>query len=206
MKRLRLYLASASPRRRDLLRQIGVDPVLMPVCVDERPAAEETPRVVVRRLAEAKARLAARDLDPSAHGVLLAADTAVVIDGVCLGKPADRDDAAAMLRRLRGREHAVLTGVFVMSVDGRRAVGGVDTTRVRFRRYDDATIAAYVASGEGDDKAGAYGIQGRGVLLVDQIEGSWSNVVGLPLERLLGWMAGVGIDLWDLIDGPHTPA
>jgi septum formation protein len=206
MKRLRLYLASASPRRRELLRQIGIDPVLMPARVDEQPAAGETPREVVRRLAEAKARHAAGRLDPSAHGVLLAADTAVVVDGACLGKPANRDDAAAMLWRLRGREHEVMTGVFVMTTDGGHSAGGVDTTRVRFQRYDDATITAYVATGEGDDKAGAYGIQGRGVLLVDRIEGSWSNVVGLPLERLAGWLSALGIDLWELIDRPAAPA
>jgi septum formation protein len=206
MKGLRFYLASASPRRRELLRQIGIDPVLMPADLDEQAAAGEPPRIVVLRLAEAKASHAARRLEAAAPGVLLAADTAVVIDGVCLGKPASPDDAAAMLRRLRGRTHEVLTGVFIMTTDGRRSVGGVDTTRVQFRRYDDATIGAYVASGEGNDKAGAYGIQGRGVLLVEHIAGSWSNVVGLPLERLSGWMSGIGIDLWDLIDGPHAPA
>ena len=206
VRRLRFYLASASPRRRELLRQIGIEPVLVPGCVDERAVEGEPPRVVVLRLAEAKARHAAGRLVEAAPGVLLAADTAVVIDGTCLGKPADPAEAAAMLRQLRGRVHEVSTGVFVMSTDGLRSCGGVDTTRVRFRPYDDATIDAYVASGEGDDKAGAYGIQGRGVLLVEHIEGSWSNVVGLPLERLTEWLSAIGVDLWDLIDGSRAPA
>jgi septum formation protein len=104
-----------------------------------------------------------------------------------------------MLRRLRGRAHEVLTGVFLSTPDGNRSFTGVALTRVHFRDVDDASIAAYVASGETTDKAGAYGIQGRGALLVDRIEGSWSNVVGLPLERLPAWAAQIGIDLWELI-------
>jgi septum formation protein len=206
MKAMRVYLASASPRRLELLRRIGIDPVLMPTTLDERAVAGESPRALVLRLAEAKAREAAGRLAGAAPGIVLAADTAVVIDGVCLGKPASADEAAAMLRRLRGRAHEVLTGVFVMRTQGPRSAGGVDATRVRFRAYDDATIAAYVATGEGLDKAGAYGIQGRGVLLVEHIEGSWSNVVGLPLERLPEWTSDLDVDLWELITGPRRLA
>jgi septum formation protein len=203
---MRVYLASASPRRRELLQRIGIDPVLVPGTLDERPAPGESPRALVRRLAEAKAREAAGRLAGAAPGIVLAADTAVVIDGACLGKPANETEAAAMLRRLRGRTHEVVTGVFLMRDRGARWAGGVDATRVSFRTYDDATIDAYVATGEGLDKAGAYGIQGRGVLLVDHIEGSWSNVVGLPLERLPGLAGELDVDLWDLIAAAGRPA
>jgi septum formation protein len=201
MGALRFYLASASPRRRQLLRQIGIEPLLVPVSTDERRVPGESPRDHVRRLARAKARQAAGRLrgdDPP--GLVLGADTAVVLDGACLGKPSGTKEAASMLRRLRGRAHDVLTGVFLALSQGPDSLSAAESTRVHFRSYDDATIAAYVATGEGLDKAGAYGIQGRGVLLAERIEGSWSNVVGLPLERLPGWIARVGLDLWDLVD------
>ena len=200
MSALRFYLASASPRRRELLRQIGIDPIVTPADVDERVEAGESPESFVRRLAEAKARAAAQRLTGGGPGLLLAADTSVVIDGESLGKPADAAESAAMLRRLRGRTHEVLTGVFLLRTDDGRSLGEVDTTRVRFRSFDEATLAAYVRSGEGVDKAGAYGIQGRGVLLVEGIEGSWSNVVGLPLERLPDWVSRLGVELANWID------
>jgi septum formation protein len=189
-----------------LLRQIGIDPVVVAVRVHEGAGPDESPADLVRRLAEAKARHAVERLPRDAAGLLLAADTEVVIDGACMGKPGDPHEAAALLRRLRGRTHDVLTGVFLMDTDRRRSVSGVDRTRVRFRDLDDATIEAYVASGESLDKAGAYGIQGRGALLVERIEGSWSNVVGLPLERLPAWTAELGIDLWELIGRGAGPA
>jgi len=195
MSALRFYLASASPRRLELLRQIGIDPIVAPANVDERVRAGEAPEHFVRRLAERKARAAAERLADATDGLLLAADTAVVIDGESLGKPTDPAESAAMLRRLRGRTHEVLTAVFLLRTDDGRSVGEVDSTRVHFRPFDDATVAVYVRSGEGVDKAGAYAIQGRGVLLVERIEGSWSNVVGLPLERLPDWVSRLGIDL-----------
>jgi septum formation protein len=197
---LRLYLASASPRRRRLLRQIGIEPVIVASSPEERALPGEPPRDLVRRLAEVKGRHAAGRLSAEVPGVVLAADTAVVIDGACLGKPSGPDEAAAMLRRLRGRSHEVLTGVFLMRTDRELSLSDLDSTRVHFRRYDEATIEAYVATGEASDKAGAYGIQGRGVLLAERIEGSWSNVVGLPLERLPAWTARIGVDLWELTD------
>jgi septum formation protein len=199
---LRVYLASNSPRRRFLLEQIGLEPIVLPASVEERPLAAEVPVHLVRRLAQAKGQQAAGRLLGAPRGLLLAADTAVVIDGMCLGKPACAREAADMLRRLSGRAHEVLTGVFLARTDDGRAVSDSVSTRVRFRPLDERTIGAYVAAGESQDKAGAYGIQGRGALLVENIEGSWSNVVGLPLERLPAWTAQLDLDLWDLLLDP----
>jgi septum formation protein len=204
MNALQLYLASASPRRRELLQGIGLAPRVMPTDLDERRRPGETARSQVRRLAEAKARHAGGRLRPAdPAGIVLAADTVVVLDGECLGKPADPGEARSMLQRLSGRGHEVLTGVFLTRTDDGRSAWGVECTRVYFRPYDDRSVAAYVATGESLDKAGGYGIQGRGSLLCERIEGSWSNVVGLPLERLPGWMESIGIDLWDLLPTPR---
>ena len=158
----------------------------------------------VLRLAQAKAGRAGELLrTPPAPGLILAADTVVVADGACLGKPADADQARAMLLRLAGRAHEVLTGVYLTRTDDGRSTCELERTRVYFRPYDDCTVRAYVASGEPFDKAGGYGIQGRGSLLCERIEGSWSNVVGLPLERLPGWMQSLDIDLWSLLPTPR---
>jgi septum formation protein len=183
---MRLYLASASPRRVELLREIGLDPVVVPHGVVEAPLANETPEAMVLRLAEAKAQDALARGGLGKPGLVLGADTAVVVDQTVLGKPSDARHAGAMLRLLRGRAHDVLTGVVLVRTDDGRAAAGVESTRVWFRALDDAALESYVASGEPLDKAGAYGIQGRGAALVERIEGSWSNVVGLPVERLAG--------------------
>ena len=195
MDPLRLCLASASPRRLELLRAVGLDPVARPANLDELLQPGEAASAHVARLAEEKGRSVASGWAAERPAVILAADTAVVLDGAVLGKPDDRRHAEEMLRRLRGRTHEVLTGVFLIRTDDGRTVGDVESTRVTFRDYDDATIRAYVAGGEPADKAGAYGIQGLGALLSLGIEGSWSNVVGLPLERLHDWFAGIGLDL-----------
>jgi septum formation protein len=201
---LQLYLASASPRRRELLHRIGLDPRVMAADVEERRRPGETASSQVKRLAEAKGRQARSLLRPSdAAGLVLAADTVVVVDGECLGKPSDPGEARSMLRRLSGRGHEVLTGVFLTRTDDGRSTCDVACTRVYFRPYDDHAVQAYVATGEPFDKAGGYGIQGRGSLLCERIEGSWSNVVGLPLERLPGWMESIGIDLWHLMPTPR---
>jgi septum formation protein len=185
MQRDRVYLASKSPRRLSLLRQIGISPVVVPAAVDESALPGEPPRRMVLRLAEAKARAALGRLGPARHtGLVLAADTAVIIDERVLGKPADPAEAEEMLRLLRGRTHEVLTGVCLLRIDDGRKTALVAATAVRFRDFDDAMLRAYVASNEPMDKAGAYGIQGRGALLVEGITGSWANVVGLPLELL----------------------
>ena len=192
----RLVLASASPRRLDLLRRLGLVPVARASNLDEDVLPDESPRDLVLRLAEAKGRSVAESLGPDEPpSVVLAADTGVVIDGRALGKPRDPDDARSMLRTLRGRGHEVMTSVFLLRTDDGRHTCDLETTRVTFRDYDKATIEAYVATGEPMDKAGAYGIQGGGADLVDRVEGSWSNVVGLPLERLDAWLSLIGVDL-----------
>ncbi len=201
MTPLRLYLASASPRRLTLLRQVGLDPTPLPQHVDERAVDGETPQALVLRLAESKGRSAANVMtDSLPPALIVAADTEVVLDDEVLGKPRDADHAKRTLQRLCAREHEVLTGVFICRTDNRSSISGIESTSVRFREFDEATIAAYVASGEPLDKAGAYGIQGRGALLTAGIEGSWSNVVGFPLERLPEWLQEIGVDLHELTD------
>lgn len=196
---MQLYLASASPRRLELLRQIGLEPRLLQHSAVELANPGETPAELVLRLAEVKARLALEGLDREARpGVILAGDTAVVIGRQVLGKPRDPVEARAMLGLLRGKAHEVLTGVFLLRTDDGRSTSGVETTRVIFRDWDDGTLRNYVASGEPLDKAGAYGIQGGGAALIERIEGSWSNVVGLPLARLPEWLARLGLDLAQL--------
>jgi septum formation protein len=127
------------------------------------------------------------------EGVVLGADTVVVVDDVALGKPADADDARAMLRRLRGREHEVITGVAVVDARTGRSQATAVVSRVRMGYYAEADIEAYVATGEPLDKAGAYAIQGRGGSLVAGLQGSFSNVVGLPLEETAGLLAAFGV-------------
>ncbi len=172
----RLVLASGSPRRRDLLAQLGLTFTVAPANVDETPRSGERPVALVRRLAAAKA--AAVDGDP-----VLAADTIVEVDGSTLGKPVDANDARAMLRRLSGRAHRVHTGVAVRS--GERVEVDVATTIVRFAPLTPALLEWYVATGEPLDKAGAYAIQGRGGVFVEHVHGSVSNVVGLPLTTVV---------------------
>lgn len=183
-----LVLASGSPRRLELLRLAGFDPVVRPVDLDETPRAGEQPDAYVARLAGEKALAAERAADE----VVLAADTTVVLDGALLGKPADAEEAAAMLRRLSGRAHHVMTGVTVVDRRGIPAEALVGT-EVRFADLDEATIARYVASGEPLDKAGAYGIQGRAQVLVAEVRGSWTNVVGLPTVEAVALLRAAGI-------------
>jgi septum formation protein len=187
---LRFVLASASPRRQDLLLRIGLEPEVRPAEVDERPRPGEGPSAYVLRLAEEKVRTAARPGE-----LVLAADTTVAIGGELLGKPASDAEAAAMLRRLSGREHVVATGVALLRSDDERLASEVSETTVRMRRLTGAWIAWYVASGEPRDKAGAYAIQGLGSLLVASIDGDYETVVGLPLALLPELFARLGLDL-----------
>jgi septum formation protein len=172
-----IVLASASPRRTQLLSLLAIAHQVDPAHVDETARPGERPRAMAERLARLKATEVARR-HPGRE--VLAADTVVVLDGDILGKPVDEADAAAMLRRLSGREHVVITAV-ALARDG-EVWERCDETRVRFRRLSDETIAGYVATGEPLDKAGAYGLQGYGAVLVERIEGDCFGVIGLPLR------------------------
>ncbi len=192
MKFDQLILASASPRREALLSQLGLALRVDPPAIDERPLAGESARDLAARLARMKgAAIAARAT--SRESVVLAADTVVALDGALLGKPASPDDAARMLRLLSGKTHCVITGLFVASplhLESRTV-----ETRVRFRALSAAEIAWYVATGEPLDKAGSYAIQGIGGAFVEAIEGSHSNVIGLPLAEALAALDRAGLRL-----------
>jgi septum formation protein len=176
-----LILASASPRRAELLTAAGFAFEVVPADVDETPRPGEPAEAYALRVARDKARAVFNRCRKSGKPVL-AADTVVVLGGEIIGKPNDSEDARRMLRLLSNAAHDVHTGVVVRTSVGERAE--VMTTRVRFRRLDDSEIEWYVASGEPDGKAGAYAIQGRAARFIDHIEGSWSNVVGLPIATV----------------------
>jgi septum formation protein len=178
-----IWLASGSPRRRVLLTWAGVEVEVRPSDVDERLHDGEDPVAYAERLAASKAALAPSDR------IVVAADTVVHADGVVFDKPADRREAVANLEALSGRWHGVTTGVCVGRGRDQRVFH--TTTRVRFRVLSRAEIEAYVATGEADDKAGAYGIQGRAGAFVAEVQGSWTNVVGLPLEAVLPEIAAL---------------
>lgn len=184
---MRLILASASPRRAELLQAAGIPFEVSPAEVDERFQPGETPRDAVARVAEIKAAAAA---ERHPGDVVLAADTTVVVSGQVLGKPVDRSDAVRMLCALSGREHDVLTGVCVCS-QHRRLVH-VELTRVFMAALSDEEIEWYVATGEPADKAGAYAAQGLASRFVARIEGSYSNVVGLPIASVYRLLTEVG--------------
>jgi septum formation protein len=185
-----IVLASASPRRVELLRAADIACDVHPADVDESRNGDEAAADYVRRVAGLKADAAVVAL-PGRD--ILAADTAVVVDGEVFGKPADADDAARMLRRLSGRAHQVLTGVVIVRGDARR-LAFVETTGVWFRPLRDADIRWYVASGEPMGKAGAYAIQGLASRFIPRIDGSYSNVVGLPVARVVDAMDELGVD------------
>jgi septum formation protein len=186
------YLASASPRRRQLLEQLGLSFEVLVADVDESPQPGECPRDYVLRVARAKAEAVAARLGQPPLPVL-AADTAVVLEGVILGKPRDRDDGIGMLSRLGGRTHQVLSGVALWNRGGLRTV--LNQSQVRFRAIDVAEAAAYWDSGEPRDKAGGYGIQGLGAVFAEHLEGSHSGVMGLPLAETATLLkeAGIGV-------------
>ena len=173
-----LVLASRSPRRSELLRSVGLDPVVRPADIDETPLVDEAPADYVRRLSAAKAEAVAGPGE-----VVVAADTTIDLDGAILEKPVDRADATRMLRSLSGREHRCHTGVTVRRGDHARTA--VVTTTVRFVEITDEAREWYLDTGDADDKAGAYGIQGAAGAFVERVEGSVTNVVGLPLAETL---------------------
>jgi len=186
---MRLVLASGSPRRADLLRAAGYDFEIVVADVDESIRPDEKPEIYVRRLAAEKsaaaagvARAARAGEGASQPPVILGADTVVVVEGEILGKPRDEADAEAMLRLLSGKRHMVVTGVSLRQ--GAYELGRVEQTSVYFRALSADEVAWYVASGEGRDKAGAYAIQGLASRFIPRIEGSYSNVVGLPVAAV----------------------
>jgi septum formation protein len=190
MPETRLVLASASPRRRWLLAKLDVPFEVAAPEIDERAHAGEEPGPFAGRMAEEKARAVAA-VRPVAW--VLAADTVVAIDGVILGKPRSAAEATAMLERLAGRPHAVFTGVALLAPGARVAEQVVERTTVVFRTLTAGEIAAYLATGEPFDRAGAYAIQGEGAHLVDRVEGSYTNVIGLPLPTVATWLRAGGL-------------
>lgn len=200
-----VILASASPRRTELLLQIGVSHRVVPAQIDERRAAGEPIENCVRRLAKSKALevqvalAAVAGATTAVEIAVLGADTAVVIDDDLLGKPRDRADALAMLARLSGRWHQVLSAVALASANGMQCT--VSRSEVRFRTLSERECALYWDSGEPCDKAGAYAIQGLGAAFVQELRGSYSGVVGLPLFETARLLAEAGVPLWGSVAG-----
>ena len=188
-----IYLASRSPRRAELLQQIGVDFDVLPSDVDEAPLSGEAPQDYVVRLARMKAEVGLARLQGGDMPLLplLAADTIVSVDGVILGKPQDDADAAAMLRCMSGRWHAVLTGIAVATPSG--IFSALSSTQVEMVLLSEADIIAYIASAEPRDKAGAYAIQGLAGTFIRRIEGSYSGVMGLPIFETAQLLKNAGI-------------
>lgn len=182
-----LILASTSPRRREILAALGLDFTVVPVDVDESPQEGETPGDMALRLAVAKAGAA----DARGNNIVLGADTIVAIDGCALGKPIDKADCLAMLERLSGRGHKVLTGVALHGAQGTQTA--LSETDVYFREISRDEALAYWQSGEPCDKAGAYAVQGLGGVFVERIEGSYSGVVGLPVFETATLLASAGL-------------
>lgn len=193
-----LVLASASPRRTHLLAMLGLAHEVWPAHVPEEPLVGEEPDAHVRRLAGEKASTVARDRP---EALVLAGDTVVVRDGAILGKPVDPGDAVRMLLSLAGRDHVVASGL-ALAVPGGAVHVRVDRARVSFRPFREADARAYVATGEPLDKAGAYGIQGRGAALVDRVEGDYHTVVGLPVSGLVKLFEAAG---WRYVFGRLEP-
>ena len=186
-------LASASPRRRQLLASAGVRFEVKPSNLPEHARLGETPAQLARRLASEKAGAVARSLGPSPARWVLGADTLVVIDGEVLGKPDDEAHALVLLRRLVGRCHRVVTGVALVASDTLEERHAVVESFVSMRAAGESELRAYVATGESLDKAGAYAAQGNGRRLIEKIEGSETNVIGLPLEETLALLRAAGI-------------
>ena len=194
---MKLILASASPRRAQILRDAGLRFEAVQARVSERRKRGETARIMTRRLAQAKARAVVKKLgNEPGEAIVIGADTIVEVNGELLGKPQSPQAAREMLAKLAGRTHRVVTSVAAIRLPDRAQVIATESTRVRFARIDAHEIAEYVMTGEPLDKAGAYGVQGIGGRFIEKIDGCYFNVVGLPLARLyrmlieLGWQPG----------------
>lgn len=190
-----IYLASRSPRRAELLRQIGVEFEVFASDVDERQLGTESPEEYVSRLAQTKARVAAVEIaEKKTSWVVLAADTTIAIDGDIIGKPADPGQCRCFLRRLSAREHLVLTAVAVATNE--RLDLRLTRNRVKFRELSEDEIASYCSSPEPMDKAGAYAIQGKAAVFVERLEGSYSAVMGLPLCETAELLRAANIEIF----------
>lgn len=187
-----LILASSSPRRAELLKQIGLNCQIMVCDVDETLLPGMSPPELVEFLAERKAAAVARNLH---EGIVLGADTVVVWQGQVLGKPLNEEDAFSMLVKLQGSTHDVYTGVALIDVHSGKIMVGHEKTRVFFRNIEEDEIRRYVASGEPLDKAGAYGAQGLAAIYINKLEGCYTNVVGLPLARLSVMLKAIGYNV-----------
>ncbi|MAM69640.1 MAG: hypothetical protein CMP91_00660 [Gammaproteobacteria bacterium] len=194
---IELVLASASPRRRTLLQELGIEADCRPQAIDESPLPGESPQQLVSRLALVKARSALGTLSDTDHRPVLGSDTIVVCDEEILGKPLDREDGCRMLRLLSGREHQVLTAVAVVNHEQEEL--DVASSKVSFKTLSDSEISAYWESGEPLDKAGAYAIQGLGAMFVNNIQGSYSGVVGLPVYETVALLGKFGLDTTSLL-------
>jgi septum formation protein len=189
-----LVLGSGSPRRRELLARAGVAFEVQPADVDERARPGEAPGALAARLAHEKALAVARRVGPTPARLVLGADTIVVVDGDVLGKPADPEDAVRLLGRLVGRGHRVLTAVALVESEALGAWSALVESRVWMRPAEPEEIRRYVATGEPLDKAGAYAAQGEGRRFIERIEGSETNVIGLPIEETLALLRAAGLD------------
>lgn len=190
---MELILASASPRRQVLLKDLGFSCVVLPQDIDESPLPAEEPEKLVQRLALAKANAALTTLSETDHRLVLGSDTIVVCDGKILGKPKHKADGLAMLKLLSGRTHQVLTAVALLNHTRQKETMSV--TNVSFTRLSDAEIEAYWESGEPLGKAGSYAVQGLGAMFVNDIHGSYSGVVGLPKFETVNLLKSFGIDI-----------
>lgn len=191
-----IILASSSPRRRELLRQIGVEFKVIPAEIEEDNGNEKgkSPIEVVKNNALLKAQKVA-EMFSNSNSLIISADTIVVLDGKIIGKPKDEKDAINILKKLRGKYHYVFTGLAVFETPQNRFLVSAVKSKVKMRDYSDEEIERYVATGEPMDKAGAYGIQGKGALLVEKIEGDYYNIVGLPLVRLYNLLDRMGYSI-----------
>jgi len=192
MKKVKLILASGSPRRIELLKMLGCKFQIIPSKVEEKINPRLSPIQNVKRLSRLKALDVASKIS---EGIVIAADTIVVLDKKILGKPKTKKEAKEMLEKLSGKEHRVITGLAVVDAKTKKALQDFVTARVKFRELNKDLIKKYIATGEPLDKAGAYGIQGKGALLVESIKGDYFNVVGLPLNALNQLLEKFGVDL-----------
>ncbi|HMG33896.1 MAG TPA: Maf family protein [Blastocatellia bacterium] len=191
-KQNKIILASSSPRRAEILQKLGVEFEILPSKVSERPHPNEAPPDYITRISRAKVVSVARTCE---RGLVIGADTVVVLKGTLLGKPQDKEDAARMLRELSGNWHAVMTGIALYDVETRKEVADYEKTLVRFAKLSEEEIEWYVNTGEPMDKAGAYGIQGFGGVFVEEIAGNYFNVVGLPIPLLYRLARRLGYSL-----------